>query len=161
MNSEQFANVMCIVKMKRNAAVFVIFVILLSVISGSALSREGLWKKSMFREQFAFIFDQNETKFVWRIELREKYCDYERLTTNAWGSTIDLKNVLDAKPDGYKLKLEYTSIKLKHSGVALSSGTTANNFDTFYRIGIIDFLPAPSAINGSNYLANSHFNHRF
>lgn len=52
-NSEQSPKVKSTVKMKRNAAVFVIFAILLNVITDSALVREGLWKKSMFCEKFA------------------------------------------------------------------------------------------------------------
>lgn len=67
--------------------------------------------------------------------MREKYCDSERLGAGAWGTITDLKNVFDAKPEGYKFKLEYTSIGLKNTGVAISSANTANNFDVFYKIG--------------------------
>lgn len=56
------------------------------------------------------------------------YCDYEQLNAGTWGKSIDLNDVLDAKPDGFKMKFQYTSIGLKNTGIAFSSAETANNF---------------------------------
>lgn len=66
----------------------------------------------------------------WKLELREKYCEYDYVSPGVWGKTIELNDVLDAKPIGYNynVKLQYSSIGLKNTGIAFSSAQIAGNF---------------------------------
>lgn len=72
--------------------------------------------------------------------LRGWNCSHERAESGFQGKTIDLNSVLDAKPDGFAVKLHYTSIGIKNSGVLLSSAKDADEFSKScrYDISMID-----------------------
>lgn len=122
MHSKQSVQVTLTVKMMKIKTVFVTFAILLYEVGGSELTTDEIWKKRMFCESFIkYIFDQLVTIFRSNAELREKYCEYEYVWPFTWGKVNELNNVSDAKPDGFKVKIEYTSVALKNTGIALCS----------------------------------------
>lgn len=98
--------------------------------------------------QFLNSFDRIQTFFFLKSGLRGQNCSHERAEPGYQGKTIDVNSVLDAKPDGYILKLHYTSIGIKNSGVLLSS---AKDEDEFSRSPRYDISMIKSYFPGINY----------
>lgn len=84
----------------------------------------------------------NSDSFVSNSELKGMNCHYERVSSFGWGEIVDLNEVLDAKPIGFRTKLQYTAIGVKETGIYLSSAENANEFidSPCYWIRKIDIL---------------------
>lgn len=55
-------------------------------------------------------------------------CTHERLGSGDWGQIIEMNSVLNARPIGYRAKLQYTAIGIEETGIYLSSANNTNDF---------------------------------
>lgn len=64
---------------------------------------------------------------LFRIGLREMDCDYYYQTTSTDYEYFDLASLADAKPDGYKVNLNFSVVGTEGAKIILSEGNTLDN----------------------------------